>query len=171
MKKLIILTTFILIPFAAFGQKDKLDQIFNKYENTEGITSIKISKPMFQMLDNLKSHDEEIAKIKPLLSKINSIKILVLEKGNHLNGKLATSSTEKMGREIMGAVEGLNYEELMTVNSADNKIRFLASNAGTSTLDNLLLSITSKDEQLLMMLDGKISMADISALAEEANKY
>jgi hypothetical protein len=39
--------------FNVYGQKDKLDQLFDKYQEVEGVTSIKIAKPMFGMLSNL----------------------------------------------------------------------------------------------------------------------
>lgn len=81
-----------------------------------------------------------------------------------------TALAGKLSQEIMSAVNKLNYVELMTVNSKDNRIKFLAANTDGKFLDNLLLSINSKDEQLLMMLDGVISMDDVSALANEASK-
>ncbi len=36
-----------------FGQSDKLNQLFDQYQDTEGVTSIKIAKPMFRLLGNL----------------------------------------------------------------------------------------------------------------------
>jgi len=56
----------------------------------------------------------------------------------------------------------------MTVNSKDNKIKFLSSDATNGILDNLLLSINSEGNTVLMMLDGKISMDDVNKLVNEA---
>lgn len=168
MKNLIILLLAFL-PLTTFAQKEKLTQIFNQYENQEGVTSIHIAKPMFRMIDNLTIKDEEFSKVKPLLSKMNSIKILILESGAKENGS-ANFNTKKIGNDILTAVNKLSYEELMTVNSKDGKIKFLASNVKGNVLDNLLLTINSDDEQVLMMLDGSISMDDVSAIANESRK-
>ena len=65
-----------------FGQSDKLNQLFDQYQDTEGVTSIEIAKPMFRLLGNLNIEDEDLKKIKPLINKVNALKILVVEKPN-----------------------------------------------------------------------------------------
>ena len=82
-KTLIIFALFFSYFFLMNAQKEQLDQLFEKYQNTEGITSIKIAKPMFNLLNNLNIADEELAQIKPLLSKINGLKILIIEKSDN----------------------------------------------------------------------------------------
>ena len=59
---------------------EKLDAIFEKYQEAEGVTSIKIAKPMFRLLNNINIDDSDMDKIKPLISKMNGLKILILEK-------------------------------------------------------------------------------------------
>lgn len=71
---------------------------------------------------------------------------------------------------MLAALKNLNYEELMTVNSKDNKIKFLAANTASNVLDNLLLSINGEDSNVLMMLDGKISMDDVSNLVNDVQE-
>jgi hypothetical protein len=58
----------------------------------------------------------------------------------------------------------------MTVNSKDNKIKFLAANTTSDILDNLLLTINGEDSNVLMMLDGKISMNDVSNLVNDVQE-
>ena len=80
MKKfLLIFALFFSHFFNVNAQKDKLDQLFEKYQESDGVTSIKIAKPMFKMLNNLNIGDSELDQIKPLLSKINGLKILIVE--------------------------------------------------------------------------------------------
>ena len=45
-----------------FGQSDKLNLLFDQYQDTEGVTSIKIAKPMFRLLGNLNIEDEDLKK-------------------------------------------------------------------------------------------------------------
>ena len=155
-----------------FGQSDKLNLLFEQYQDTEGVTSIKIAKPMFRLLGNLNIEDEDLKKIKPLINKVNSLKILVVDKpdSNDKDSIVAYNNFQKVQKSMLAALKNLNYEELMTVNSKDNKIKFLAANTASNVLDNLLLSINGEDSNVLMMLDGKISMDDVSNLVNDVQE-
>ena len=85
MKKISILIVLFLLSTNIFGQTEELNKLFDKYQDTEGVTSIKIAKPMFKLLNNLKIDDEELGKIQPLLRKVNGLKMLVLEKSEMSN--------------------------------------------------------------------------------------
>ena len=172
MKKLLLIFALTFSYFFQINaQKDKLDQLFEKYQEADGITSIKIAKPMFNMLNKLNIADDELAQIKPLLSKINSLKILILEKpavSTNLADQRQMNLFQKLQSEIGVSLKNMKYEELITVNSKDNKIKFLSSDATNGVLDDLLLSINSEGNTVLMMLDGKISMDDVNMLVNEA---
>ncbi|MCQ4036146.1 DUF4252 domain-containing protein [Kaistella montana] len=162
--------------FQINAQKDKLDQLFDKYQESEGVTSIKIAKPMFNMLNKLDINDSELDQIKPLLNKINGLRILIVEKPNvptnpGTQDKLLLSNFQNLQSEITSSIKNMKYEELMTVNSKDNKIKFLSSDATNGILDNLLLNISSGGNTVLMMLDGKISMDDVNNLVNEAQTF
>lgn len=174
-KILIIFALFFSHFFHINAQKEKLDQLFEQYQESEGVTSIKISKPMFNMLNKLNIDDSELSQIKPLLNKINGLKILIVEKPQS-SANLGSEEqrlvniSKKLQTDIAASIKNMKYEELMSVNSKDNKIKFLSSDATNGILDNLLLSINSDGNQVLMMLDGKISMDDINNLINEAEK-
>lgn len=172
MKKISILFVLFLLSTNIFGQSEKLNELFDHYQDTEGVTSIKIAKPMFKLLNNLKIDDEELGKIQPLLGKVNGLKMLILEKpsksenGDSNDQKMLLQSG-KIEKEIAASLKNMKYEELVTVNSRDNKIKFMAQDITANVLDNLILNITSEDSSVLMMLDGKISMEDVSNLMAE----
>lgn len=168
MKKLLLIFALLFSYFSQVnGQKDKLDLLFEKYQETDGVTSIKIAKPMFNMLNKLNIADDELAQIKPLLSKINGLKILIIEKSDN---EKQQSQFQKLQADISSSIKAMKYEELITVNSKDNKIKFLSSDATNGILDNLLLNINADGNTMLMMLDGKISMDDVNNLINEAEK-
>lgn len=169
MKKLLLIFALIFSHFFNVNaQKDKLNTLFEKYQESEGVTSIKIAKPMFSMLNKLNIDDSELDRIKPLLGKINGLKILILEKPEVSNDdKKKLSLLQSLQSDISNSIKNMKYEELITVNSKDNKIKFLSSDATNGVLDNLLLSINSEDNTVLMMLDGKISMDDINKMVNE----
>ena len=172
MKKISILFVLFLLSTNIFGQSEKLNELFDHYQDTEGVTSIKIAKPMFKLLNNLKIDDAELGKIQPLLGKVNGLKMLILEKPNK-SGNGNPSDQEmllqsgKIEKEISASLKNMKYEELVTVNSRDNKIKFMAQDITSNVLDNLILNIMSEDSSVLMMLDGKISMDDVSNLMAE----
>ena len=177
MKKLLLIFALIFSHFFQINaQKDKLDQLFDKYQESEGVTSIKIAKPMFNMLNKLDINDSELDQIKPLLSKINGLRILIVEKPTVSTNpgsqdKLLLSDFQKLQSDITSSIKNMKYEELMTVNSKDKKIKFLSSDATNGILDNLLLNISSEGNTVLMMLDGKISMDDVNNLVNEAQTF
>ena len=171
-KKILLLFVFFcgaIITVSA--QREKLDQLFDRYQDSEGITSIKIAKPMFSMLNKLNLGDGDLDQIKPLLAKINGLKILIIEKPG--SGKSTKSGLNYTGvqADISSILKGLKYEELMSVNSKDNKIKFLSAGAKDGILDDLLLNISSNDSMVLMMLDGKISMDDVNKLVNETQTF
>ncbi|MCX8533671.1 DUF4252 domain-containing protein [Chryseobacterium luquanense] len=159
MKKILIICTLVLSHFFnVYGQKNKLDQLFDKYQEVEGVTSIKIAKPMFGMLSNLNIADAELDQIKPLLSKIDGLKVLITES---TKGELAN-----VNKEISSYLNNLNYSEIMSVKNAGSKIKFLSAEAKSDgTLDDMLLSIDSGGgENILVMLDGRLSMDDVNKI-------
>ena len=176
MKNLIFILAFFFSFLNVNAQKEKLDQLFDKYQESEGVTSIKIAKPMFNMLNKLNINDSELDQIKPLLSKINGLRILIVEKPTVATNpgsqdKLNLSNFQSLQSDITNSIKNMKYEELMTVNSKDNKIKFLSSDATNGILDNLLLNISSEGNTVLMMLDGKISMDDVNKLINETQIY
>lgn len=177
MKKLLLIFALTFSYFIQINaQKDKLDQLFDKYQESEGVTSIKIAKPMFNMLNKLNINDSELEQIKPLLSKINGLRILIVEKPTVATNPGSQNKTnlgnfQSLQSDINNSIKNMKYEELMTVNSKDNKIKFLSSDATNGILDNLLLNISSEGNTVLMMLDGKISMDDVNKLINETQLY
>lgn len=164
MKNVVIILALVLSG-TIYGQTSKLVNLFDQYQNTQGVTSIKIAKPMFQLLGQLNIEDGDMKKIKPLINKINSLRIIIVERDS-----ANVVRFEKLQGEISTALKGLNYEELMNINAEGENIRFLAENTSANVVKNLLLSINGSDETLFMILEGEISMDDISTLISNEEK-
>jgi hypothetical protein len=112
--------------------------------------------------------------VKSVLGKINGLRILIIENEDdeisYENQDYYKNITQ-LKTEILNSVKNLNYEELISINNKDNKIKFLSKEAIDDTLDNLLLSINTEKNTMLIMLDGKISMDDVNKLMNESGKY
>jgi hypothetical protein len=139
------------------AQVSKLDKIFDTYQEAKGVTSIKIGKPMFNMINKLNIGDSEMEQIKPLLTKINSIKMLIVEEDQDF----------QIQKEVKNAFAKINYEELMAIHSDGSRIKFLAEHTDDKVLNNLLLDISADGSIIFMILDGLISFDDINKLVEE----
>ena len=178
MKKLIPIIVFFLISSDVFAQLNDVHKIFEKYQDVEGITSIKVGKGMFGLLNKLKIEDEVVQKIKPLLGKVNSINILISGGGKLLDSltgiksnliKLGDNIPLGLQNEINLAVKKLNYEELVTITSSGRKIKLLTVDSNGDFLHNLLLSITGAEQNILMLLDGDVPMSELSKFISESN--
>ena len=110
MKKILLIFIFMFTGLNIFGQSDKLNQLFDQYQDTEGVTSIKIAKPMFRLLGNLNIEDEDLKKIKPLINKVNSLKILVVDKldSNNKDSIVAYNNFQKVQKSMLSALKNLN---------------------------------------------------------------
>ncbi|MDH6251262.1 hypothetical protein M2347_000989 [Chryseobacterium sp. H1D6B] len=168
MKKIFIILALAFSHFFNMYGQDKLDKLFDKYQEVEGVTSIKIAKPMFGMLSSLNIQDSQLDQIKPLLSKINGLKILIIEnpeKKDTGDGKRVQSNLSQLNKDIASYLKTLKYAEIMTVNSEGSKIKFLSSEAKDGILDDLLLSIDGGDgESVFVMLDGRLSIDDVNKI-------
>ncbi|WP_294284803.1 DUF4252 domain-containing protein [uncultured Chryseobacterium sp.] len=165
MKKVFIIFALAFTHFFnVYGQKDKVDQLFDKYQEVEGVTTIKIAKPMFGMLSSLDLGDAELDQIKPLLSKINGLKVFIAEKPQE-GSSAKKQELAQINRDIKSFLSNLNYSEIMSMNSNGAKIKFLSAEEKNGVLDDLLLSIDNGgEENILIKLDGKLSMNDINKI-------
>lgn len=116
---------------------------------------------MFKLLGNLKIDDDDMQTITPLLKNVKSLRMLIVEDGED---KALTGI-------IQGAVSNLKYEELMSLNSEGQDIRFMVENmsANADILNNLLLTINGDGQNLFMILDGAIPLKDVTSLVNEGN--
>ena len=170
MKKFTIIIAVLFFSSGTFAQMTDIQKIFDKYQDVEGITSIRVAKPMFSMLNKLNIQDEDLQKIKPLLGKVNSVNILIsggaelIDSLIKIKPGIISQGVSPIGlqNEINLAVKKLNYEELVTINSSGRKIKLMTVGSSGDILKNLLLSITGKDQNVLMLLDGEIPMNELS---------
>lgn len=169
MKKIFIIFALAFSHFFnVYGQEDKFDKLLEKYQEAEGVTSIKIAKPMFGMLSSLNIEDSQLDQIKPLLAKIKGLRVIITENpetAGSKDGKKVQANLSELNKDISSYLKNLNYSEIMTMNSSGSKIKFLSSDAKDGILDDLLLSIDGGGgENILVKLDGKLSMDDVNKL-------
>ena len=178
MKKIIVLTLALQVALCSFAQPG-IQQVFDTYQQKEGVISINVARPMFSLLHKLKINTDEqtIKNLMPMLKGINSLKLLAVENGllddvvPEMNSeKLPADKLKQLALEINQAVAKVNYTELITVYAKGRNLKFMTAHSDGTVLDNLLLSITSEKEgNLLLFLDGKINMEDVNKFIASEN--
>ncbi len=148
--------TFLSVPLLLHGQNSQaIDELFQKYEGKEGITSVYISSKMFSMFSGQESKDEDLGN---LMSKIKSIRIITVE-DSLLNEKI------NFYDELKKKVDFSAYEELMVVNEKDNVTKFLIRESG-KTIAELLIITGGKKGNTLISIRGDLDLKNISGLSK-----
>ena len=180
MKKILTVALAIHISLCGMAQNKKVDQVFETYQNMEGVISVNVARPMFSLLNKLKLNTGEttIVNLMSMLKEINSLKLLAVENGllkeltEELSAeKLPAEKLKQLQADINRAVSDLNYMELITVNAKGRSLKFMTAQSEGTVIHNLLLSITSEKEgNLFLFLDGKINMEDVNKFIAAENE-
>ena len=156
MKKIFFILCFIWLSITGSAQNDsviKFQNIIQSFENKEGATTITIAKPMFGLIGKMIKSDE-LQNIQPLLSQVNSVKMLIIDK----------AEAPILETQLNSALKKMKIEELMTINSGTNKIKYLSSGTENDFVKDLMFSINSDEDNILILLDGKIKTEEVQKL-------
>lgn len=141
------ITLFLICTSLSFAQDNWLD----KYANQDGITSVYISKAMFQLMPNL---DIDNVNLKTVSDKINSLSIITSEKKD-----VATKLSNKIKQEISS-----EYAELMRVKNDSDLIIFRAIQQG-EIINELLLTVEEPDGYTVIKINGQFTLEDIRKMS------
>lgn len=162
MKKIIVLIAFVLLPNMFFAQQS----VFDKFDGLDDVTSVLVSKKMFQMMGNVKmdANDKETQQFISLTKKLNNLKVFTTSVPKYKADLKAT--TEKYL-----ATAGL--EELMRVKEGSQNIRILVKTGAKETqVKELLMFIEDggkSNETILMSLTGDFDLNELSVLTDKMN--
>lgn len=162
MKKFIIATVFALMPSLFFAQQS----IFDKFDGPEEVTTVVVTKKMFQMMGNVKmdSKDKEAQQFMGLTKKLNNLRVFTTTNSKYAADMKAT--TEKY-------LKTAGLEELMRVKDGGQNIRILIKTGGKETqVRELLMFIEGSgkgNDTVLMSLTGDFDLNDLSVLTDKMN--
>ena len=148
MKKLILIAALV-ITSVVNAQANKFTQLYNQFQNVKGVTTMTIDKGLFNMMGDM-NLDKEVKNWNSITKSINTIKMIVID-GDNQNAK----------NNFKNSFSKLKLEELMAVNKDGSKVKFYTDNSNSKIIKNLLLSISSKEETVYLMLDGAFKLSDI----------
>jgi hypothetical protein len=158
--KTLIFILALMLPMATFAQKTPVDRLFEKYANKEGFTTVNISGKLLGLAGKFDSSDPTT---KQMLSNLNGIRILTVD-NVALTGKLDFYSE----LEKDGFFKNNDFEVLMEVTEANQKVRFLARDGGNGKLADLLL-VVGGESSTLISINGIIDPEHIGRITNSLN--
>ena len=150
--KNIFLILFLCCTSLCFAQ----DRLFEKYADMDNVTSVFISKKMFEMMPNIESGGLDLMNLK---GKINNLQILTSEK---------REIREQMRKEFSGLI-GKSHEELMRVKDNNTKATFYIEQKGDQINEMIMLADTDS-MYVIIRLAGKFTLQDIQNVANSFSK-
>ncbi|HEX2920505.1 MAG TPA: DUF4252 domain-containing protein [Bacteroidales bacterium] len=153
-KGFLLLVVFFLVVLAK-GQTNPVDQMFDKYSEKEGFTTVSISGKMFSMLSELDSDNKNTDNI---ISNLRSIKILSVEDSLiNIRTNFYNELINKLNKNV--------YEELMVIKKGPNMTKFLVKYNG-ERIAELLVIKGGPGGNSLISIKGNLSLKNISDLSK-----
>ena len=160
-KSTFLTTALLMIFMSAFGQKDSVDRLFDKYSGQEGYTTVYISSKMFSLFSQVDPDDKDLQN---LMNGLKSIRILAGDdEGN-------PKSNVNFYEEVMKDLPVDKYEELMVIRESGQDLKFLIREENNKIVELLLVG-GGKDagDNVLISIRGDIDMKNISKIGKAFN--
>lgn len=154
MKKYFILLILFCAAGSLSAQNKAIEQLFQKYSEKDGFTSVVINKNMFQLFANVdnSNNDDFLRTVKNL----DFIKILSVK--GEMDGKA-------FYQEILAAIPAKEFKELMTIKDTDNQVKFLTLEQD-GVIRELIMISGGKEESALIWMAGKIDMKTVAKIGQ-----
>ncbi|MCD7848556.1 MAG: DUF4252 domain-containing protein [Parabacteroides sp.] len=150
--KNILLILFLCCTSLCFAQ----DKLFEKYADMDNVTSVFISKKMFEMMPNIESGGLDLINLK---GKINNLQILTSDK---------REIRDQMRKEFSGLI-GKSHEELMRVKDNKTKATSYIEQKG-DLINEMIMMADTESEYVIIRLTGKFTLQDIQNVANSFSK-
>jgi hypothetical protein len=134
---------------AVFAQ----NKMFEKYADMDDVTSVFISKAMFQMMPEIENVGVNLMNMK---GKIESLQLVSSDKKE----KIA-----QMKKDFSQLVTS-QHQELMRVKDNDSRITFYSNMKGDQ-IKELIMLIDSEDTFMAMLLVGNFTLKDIQEIVDK----
>jgi hypothetical protein len=155
MRRIFILTVVLLLSPIISAQTNPIDEIFEKYSEKEGFTSIYISGKMLGMLGGMEAKSGNTDN---LMLRLKSIRILTEDDSlSKTNVNFFTELSKKLDLSV--------YEELMVVREGQDVTKFLVRQNGDRISELLMISGGTNGNSLIS-IRGDMDLKEISQLSK-----
>lgn len=152
-KYVVIVILCLLCTHTGFAQSNKL---FDKYADMDNVTSVYISKAMFQMMPTVGDVGLNLMNMK---GKIESLQLVSTERVDQIPA---------MRKEFTQLVNS-QHQELMRVRDGKTRATFYATMKGEQVKDLLMLADADSSFTVIQLL-GNFTLQDIQDIAKDMDK-
>lgn len=154
MKNILFIAIFTCFAWNVQAQ-DAISKFFGKYENNNDFTHVSVSQRMFGLMTDLEMDDPEDQAISDAISKLTGLKILAKED---------TDEARALYQEAFRLIPSNEYDELMSVRSEDQNMKFLIKEKG-GIINELLMVMGGDREFFILSLVGDIDLQQIAKIS------
>lgn len=157
MKYLSIIILILFVSSSSFGQADAIESYFSQYKDDDRFTMVYVSPKMFQMLSKVGAAAEEDIdqEVIDMVSNLKGLKILTTE-----------HNADEIYAEAIAKINTSAYEELLTVRSEGDNVKFLVKDSDGGNIVQELLLLVGGDEFVMMSFVGEIDLRLVGKLAK-----
>jgi len=149
-----IYTLILLLSLVIMGASAQIEEFFNRYSDTDGVTSVYISKSLLRMMPDVKTDGVDL---KGLGNKLESIRVLTTED---------KALAEKLQSDLKKDLKVKDYEELLKVNEGKEKT-MIYMKTGKNGVNEYLIINQETGEFNAIQIMGKITPDDIQNMVNE----
>ena len=153
MKKIILILMGLWLSISLFAQKPDFINIFNKYENIQGVSAVSISPGL--VFSSSKSNGNN--NTSQIVKQLKLLKILTISIKNESDKVLS----RKLIKEVTNYISSHEMNELMHVKDENNEIVTIYN-----SLHELIFLILDEDETSVIYLQGNISKTVTDAVLD-----
>jgi hypothetical protein len=157
MKKIFLFTMALCLVSLIQAQTNPIDEMFDKYSEKDGFTTVYISSKMFSLFAGKETKGEDGANI---INRLKSIRILTVEDSTlNINLNFYKELSKKLDLSV--------YEELMVVREGSDITKFLIRQNG-NIITELLVVTGGPGDNTLISIKGDLDMKTISDLSKSS---
>ncbi len=153
MKKILLFLTFLTFGFS-YAQN-----IFDKYEDMDGVTSIIATKDMFEMLGSIEPEGKKGKEELELLKNLTGLKVFSTDKPDLY---------KQFSNDFNAYIQKKNMKELLRINDEDANVKFYVIKGSKPYLaKELVMILTGKNKKqgmVIMDITGNIDLRKLSKL-------
>ena len=157
MKKISLILVIGLLGSSLMAQSNAISKHFSAYQRDTSFTKVSVTSRMFALFADIDAEDEDQAELLEAMSKLKGIKGLINERDEN-SKDLYFDAVDKI------ATDGA-YEELMTVEDANENVQFMIREEG-DVIRELLMIMGGNKEFAVMTLYGEIDLNSIVKLSK-----
>ncbi len=150
--KYLIIVVCLLCATTGFSQ----NKLFDKYAEMDNVTSVYISKAMFQMMPTIETAGLNLMNMK---GKVEALQIVTTERQDQI---------PEMRKEFSQLVNK-QHQELMRVRDGKTKATFYADMKGDQIKDLLMLADTDSSFVVIQLI-GNFTLKDVQEITKDMDK-